>query len=214
MLYCKGQEIYKLKKAGVSMARKLDLRERARAALGDFDYSEEALRKKMADLYEQDAKERGEDDFSIGLHRAVIIRDGNIDAFEVKTDKAQKYEWGGETFDCELPELVKHDENRAKGSTAADKPKAKPKTAITPEKKRHFEELIAAEKERAAKAKESKPEEKRKQGRPKKHADGGQISVWFDSRMKAAVSQRAMVWHCSFSDAVNRLLMLAIKGHM
>ena len=196
------------------MARKLTLRERARYALGDFDVNENALRAKMAEIYEAEAKERGEDETSISLVKAVIVRDGNLDALGRTDESPQKYEWGGESFHCDLPEIVKPDESRAKGSTAADKPKAKPKTAITPEKKRHFEELIAAEKERAAKAKESKPEEKRKQGRPKKHADGGQISVWFDSRMKAAVSQRALVWHCSFSDAVNRLLMLAIKGHM
>lgn len=69
------------------MAEKLPLRERARIALGDFGYTEETLRAKMADIYEQDAKERGEDDFSIALHRAVIMRDGNIDAFETKAQK-------------------------------------------------------------------------------------------------------------------------------
>ena len=208
------------------MARKLDLRERARAALGDFDYSEEALREKMADLYEQDAKERGENDTGISLAKALIVRDGNLSALGQKAESPQKYEWGGEQFEINLPELVKHDEkqspfecklpvmpedeNQRRGSTTA---KAKPKTLITPEKKRHFDELKAKEEKRAADAK-AKPEEKRKQGRPKKHESGGQISIWFDDKMKAAVNQRAMVWHCSFSDAVNRLLMLAIKGHM
>ena len=69
------------------MAAKLSLRERARVALGDFSYTEDALREKMAAIYEKDARENGEDDFSIGLHKAVIMRDGNLDAFEVKTKK-------------------------------------------------------------------------------------------------------------------------------
>lgn len=75
------------RKGGGGVAEKLPLRERARIALGDFGYTEETLRAKMADIYEQDAKERGEDDFSIALHRAVIMRDGNIDAFETKAQK-------------------------------------------------------------------------------------------------------------------------------
>ena len=62
------------------MAIKLDLKERARIALGDFDYTPEMLREKMADIYEQDAREKGIDEFSIGLARALIVRDGNLDA--------------------------------------------------------------------------------------------------------------------------------------
>ena len=53
---------------------------------------------------------------------------------------------------------------------------------------------------------------KHKRGRPKKHESGGQISVWFDDKLKAELSHRAIVWTCSFSDTVNRLLMLAING--
>lgn len=68
------------------MARQLSLRERALAALGDYSMcaDEETIRAKMADIYEKDATEKGFDSFSIGLSRALILRDGSLDALGQK----------------------------------------------------------------------------------------------------------------------------------
>lgn len=201
MLYCKGQGIYKLKKAVAGMARNLSLRELALSELGDFaDYvPEEDIQKKMEEIRQRGDREATAAARAFGETYAAL--------------RGRAAGWGDEDH-ADIKNITKVVEDIKRDVNATGKKKDKAKATITPEKKAHFEGLIAAEKERAAKAKEQKPEEKRKQGRPRKHESGGQISVWFDDKMKAAVNQRALVWHCSFSDAVNRLLMLAIKGHM
>ena len=169
------------------MAAKLSLRERARVALGDFSYTEDALREKMAAIYEKDARENGEDDFSIGLHKAVIMRDGNLDAFEVKTKKPALDERTEKEIQAAAHSFaVGYAAMRAeagKTESPPPSPAARPPKKTSPKLGRLkapdpiFEELEP---------------EKRKRGRPHKHkAEGGQFSVWLPDDTKKRLQVRA-----------------------
>lgn len=163
------------------MAAKLSLRERARVALGDFSYTEDALREKMAAIYEKDARENGEDDFSIGLHKAVIMRDGNLDAFEVKTKKPAL----DERTEKEI-KAAAHSFAVGYAAMRAEAGKTEKPAAVSSGKAARKDSLKIEEKSKA-------PEpEKRKRGRPHKHKDeGGQFSVWIPSETKKRLQVRA-----------------------
>lgn len=177
------------------MAAKLSLRERARVALGDFPYTEDALREKMAAIYEKDAKESGEDDFSIGLHKAVIMRDGNLDAFEVKAKKPALDEKTEKDIQAAAHSFaVGYATMRAeagKTESPPPSPAARPPKKTSPKLGRLkapdpiFEEL------KLEPMREPEPE-KRKRGRPHKHkAAGGQFSVWLPDDTKKRLQVRA-----------------------
>lgn len=199
------------------MAEKLSIRERARIALGDFDFPLDVLHQKMSEIFKEEARARGLDDDTISLAAAIIARDGNLSALgknriedifpdqeEAQGKKNDAIETAAHNFGALYASM------KAGGKEQAEKkPPAKIKTRgqYWAEVKRRED---AAKAEKAAK--EAKKEEKRKRGRPKKHESGSQISIWFHDDMKAAINQRALVWRCSFSDAVNELLRLAIKG--
>ena len=70
------------------MAVKLDLRQRAISALGDYSMAadEMAIRKKMAELYAKD--HTGEDETSLALKKALIERDGDLSALSPSPRKA------------------------------------------------------------------------------------------------------------------------------
>ena len=168
------------------MAAKLSLRARARVALGDFSYTEDALREKMAAIYEKDARENGEDDFSIGLHKAVIMRDGSLDAFEVKTKKPALDERTEKEIKAAAHSFaVGYAAMRAEAGKTESPP---PSPAARPPKKTSpkLGRLKAPEPMR-----EPEPE-KRKRGRPHKHkAAGGQFSVWLPDETKKRLQVRA-----------------------
>ena len=169
------------------MAAKLSLRERARVALGDFSYTEDALREKMAAIYEKDAKESGEDDFSIGLHKAVILRDGNLDAFEVKTKKPA------------LDEKTEKDIRAAAHSFAVgyaamrtEAGKTEKPAAVSSGKAARKDLPKTGEKLKAPEPMREPEPEKRKRGRPhKQKAAGGQFSVWLPDDTKKRLQVRA-----------------------
>ena len=167
------------------MAAKLSLRERARVAMGDFQYTEDALREKMAAIYEKDALESGEDEFSIGLHKAVIMRDGSLDAFEVKPKKPAL----DETTEKDI-QAAAHSFAANFAALRAEAGKTEKPAAVSSGKAARKDSLKIEEKRRA-------PEpmlepEKRKRGRPHKHkAEGGQFSVWIPSETKKRLQVRA-----------------------
>jgi hypothetical protein len=180
------------------MARKLTLRERALSELGDFarDVPEDGVREKMAAIYERDALESGEDDTSIALHKAVIMRDGNLDAFEVKPKKPA------------LDEKTEKDIQAAAHSFAvgyaamrAEAGKTEKPAAVSSGKAARKDSPKIGEKSKAPDPIFEEPElepmqepepEKRKRGRPHKHkAEGGQFSVWIPSETKKRLQVRA-----------------------
>ena len=174
------------------MAAKLSLRERARVALGDFSYTEDTLREKMAAIYEKDARESGEDDTSIALHKAVIMRDGNLDAFEVKPKKPALDEKTEKDIQAAAHSFAENfaalrAEVRKIGKPAAvSSGKAARKDSPKIEEKSKAPDPIFEEPMR-----EPEPE-KRKRGRPHKHkAAGGQFSVWLPDETKKRLQVRA-----------------------
>lgn len=201
------------------MAEKLSIRERARIALGDFDFPLDMLHQKMSEIFKEEARARGLDDDTISLAAAIIARDGNLSALGKKRIEdifPDQEEAQGKKNDA--IEAAAHNSGalyasmKAGGKEQAEKkPPAKIKTRgqYWAEVKRRQD---AAKAEKAAREAKTPKEEKRGRGRPRKHESGSQISIWFHDDMKAAINQRALVWHCSFSDAVNELLRLAIKG--
>ncbi len=177
------------------MAAKLSLRERARVALGDFSYTEDALREKMAAIYEKDAKENGEDDFSIGLHKAVILRDGNLDAFEVKTKKPALDEKTEKDIRAAAHSFaVGYAAMRAeagKTESPPPSPAARPPKKTSPKLGRLKAPDPIFEEPELEPMREPEPE-KRKRGRPHKHkAAGGQFSVWLPDDTKKRLQVRA-----------------------
>ena len=236
------------------MAEKLSIRERARIALGDFDFTLDMLHEKMSEIFKEEAKARGLDDTSIGIAAAIIARDGNLKALgreEIEdiflptdaekacrnshTEAAEKIEKAahdfgelysnlragkqGEEHDgmkniTKVMEDIRRDVN-AKGQKPARKPKEEKAAGKITTRGQYWAEVKrrddAAKAEKAAK--EAKKEEKRKRGRPKKHETGSrQTSILFSDEMREAVNQYAQFYRCSFSDAVNKLLEMAIRG--
>ena len=188
-------------KGAAAMGRKLTLRELAMNELGDFSnyVGEDAIRAKMADIYAKEAKERGEDENAIALARALIERDGNLDALGRKD--TQIYEWGGESFLCDLPSVIREATKEAPKGGKKEAPKRAKEKPI-----RRNSHIKAAEMEAP------KKEEKRGRGRPRKY-DGAarQTSILFDDATRAAVMQYAKYWRVSFSDAVNKLIRLGMR---
>ena len=169
------------------MAAKLSLRERARVALGDFPYTEDALREKMAAIYEKDAKESGEDDFSIGLHKAVILRDGNLDAFEVKTKKPAL---AGKT-EKDI-RAAAHSFAVGYAAMRAEAGKTEKPAAVSSGRAARKDLPKTEEKPKAPEPMREPEPEKRKRGRPHKHkAAGGQFSVWLPDETKKRLQVRA-----------------------
>lgn len=169
------------------MAAKLSLRERARVALGDFSYTKDALREKMAAIYEKDARESGEDDFSIELHKAAIMRDGNLDAFEAKTkrpalDEKTEKEIQAAAHSFAVGYAAMRTE-AGKTESPPPSPAARPPKKTSPKLGRlKAPDPILEELEL----------EKRKRGRPHKHkAAGGQFSVWLPDETKKRLQVRA-----------------------
>jgi hypothetical protein len=225
------------------MAKKRDIRQRAFDALGDFSgyVGEDVIRDKMVQIFKDEARAAGIDDTSVSMAAAIIARDGNLKALgkeriedfylDVKP-KGKAAGWDGEADHAGMKKITQVMDDIKRDVAANGKKKAKAKATITPEKKAHFEELIAAEKERAAKAKaksgldadglpvvESSPVSssldgaKRKKGRPRKHDSGGQISVWFDDETKARIERimKRSPRNESFSDVVNGLIKAGLK---
>jgi len=193
------------------MAEKLSIRERARIALGDFDFTLEMLHEKMSEIFKEEAKARGLDDTSIGIAAAIIARDGNLKALgreEIEdiflpTD-AEKIDKAAHDFG-ELYSNLKEAGKQGEAKAERKPQKEKAAEAVKPCRNSHTK---AAEKE----AKKPK-EEKRRRGRPKKHETGSQTSIWFSDEMREAVNQYAQFYRLnSFSDAVNKLLEMAIRG--
>lgn len=224
------------------MAEKLSIRERARIALGDFDFTLDMLHEKMSEIFKEEAKARGLDDTSIGIAAAIIARDGNLKALgreEIEdiflptdAEKIEKaaHDFGalysslkagkqGEEHDgmkniTKVMEDIRRDVN-AKGKKPARKPKEEKAAGKITTRGQYWAEVKrrddAAKAEKAAR--EAKKEEKRKRGRPKKHETGSrQTSILFSDEMREAVNQYAQFYRCSFSDAVNKLLEMAIRG--
>ena len=164
------------------MARKLTLRERALSELGDFarDVPEDGVREKMAAIYERDALESGEDDTSIALHKAVIMRDGNLDAFEVKPKKPALDEKTEKEIQAAAHSFaVGYAAMRAEAGKTESPP---PSPAARPPKKTS---------PKLGRLKAPEPE-KRKRGRPHKHKTaGGQFSVWLPDETKKRLQVRA-----------------------
>ena len=178
------------------MARKLTLRERALSELGDFarDVPEDGVREKMAAIYERDALESGEDEFSIALHKAVIMRDGNLDAFEVKPkkpaldEKTEKdIETAAHSFAANFAAL-RAEVRKTEKPAAVSSAKAARKDSLKIEEKSKAPDPIFEEPE----LEPMREPEKRKRGRPYKHkAEGGQFSVWIPSETKKRLQVRA-----------------------
>lgn len=178
------------------MARKLTLRERALSELGDFarDVPEDGVREKMAAIYERDALESGEDDTSIALHKAVIMRDGNLDAFEVKTkkpaldEKTEKDIQAAAHSFAENFAALRAEVRKTEKPAAVSKGKAARQDLHKSVEKSKAPDPIFEELEPM---REPEPE-KRKRGRPHKHkAEGGQFSVWIPSETKKRLQVRA-----------------------
>ena len=201
------------------MAEKLSIRERARIALGDFDFTLDMLHEKMSEIFKEEAKARGLDDTSIGIAAAIIARDGNLKALGRERIEdiflSSDAEAKRERKDNDVIEKAAHDFGALYSSLKADKqgeekPKRKPikeaaAEAVKPCRNSH---IISAEKKA-----ENPKEDKRKRGRPKKHKTGSrQTSILFSDEMREAVNQYAQFYRCSFSDAVNKLLEMAIRG--
>ena len=180
------------------MARKLTLRERALSELGDFarDVPEDGVREKMAAIYERDALESGEDDTSIALHKAVIMRDGNLDAFEVKPkkpaldEKTEKdIQAAAHSFAANF-EALRAEVRKTEKPAAVSSTKAARKDSLKIEEKSKAPDPIFEEPELEP-MREPEPE-KQKRGRPHKHkAEGGQFSVWISSETKKRLQVRA-----------------------
>ena len=180
------------------MARKLTLRERALSELGDFarDVPEDGVREKMAAIYERDALESGEDEFSIALHKAVIMRDGNLDAFDVKPKKPAL----DETTEKDI-ETAAHSFAANFAALRAEVRKTEKPAAVSSTKAARKDLHKSVEKSKAPDPifeelelepmREPEPE-KRKRGRPHKHkAEGGQFSVWIPAETKKRLQVRA-----------------------
>ena len=192
------------------MAAKLSLRERARVALGDFSYTEDALREKMAAIYEKDARENGEDDFSIGLHKAVIMRDGNLDAFEVKTKKPALDERTEKEIQAAAHSFaVGYAAMRAeagKTESPPPSPAARPPKKTSPKLGRLKAPDPIFEEPEMEPMREPEPE-KRKRGRPHKHkTEGGQFSVWLPDDTKKRLQVRAASEGISAGELASRFI--------
>ena len=223
------------------MAKKRDIRQRAFDTLGDFAgyVGEDVIRDKMVQIFKDEARAAGIDDTSVSMAAAILARDGNLKALGRERiedfylgvkPKGKAAGWDGEADHAGMKKITQVMDDIKRDVNANENKKAKAKATITPEKKAHFEGLIEAEKERATKAKESGLDAdglpviesaaipssvgaKRKRGRPKKHDNGGQISIWFDDDTKAKIERilKRNPNYKSFSDVVNGLIKAGLE---
>ena len=163
----------KREKGAAFMAVKLSARERALMSFGDYLPSVEALEARIKQIEAQDRKEE---------------REAKRQEREAKRrNDAPVYKWGGQSFQCDLPEIISPDEVK----------KEKAPAEIRTQKRQE--------------AKPAKQEEKRGRGRPRKNGKGSQTTIWVTDEMRQAVNQYAQYWRVSFSDAVSKLLQMGMR---
>lgn len=160
-------------KGAAVMAEKLSARARAKISFGDYLPSVEALEARIKQIEAQDKQEE---------------REAKRQERETKRRKdAPVYKWGGQSFQCDLPEIISPDEVK----------KEKAPAEIRTQKRQE--------------AKPAKQEEKRGRGRPRKNGKGSQTTIWVTDEMRQAVNQYAQYWRVSFSDAVSKLLQMGMR---
>ena len=203
------------------MAKKRDIRQRAFDALGDFAgyVGEDAIRDKMVQIFKDKARAAGIDDTSVSMAAAIIARDGNLKALgreriedfylDGKTEEKPVKPKAGKSMSAQ--KLDKKLSGMARKAEEQAETKAKKQRQRDEEKESGLDADGLPVIESAAIP--SSVGAKRKRGRPKKHDNGGQISIWFDDDTKAKIERivKRNPNYKSFSDVVNGLIKAGLE---
>lgn len=182
------------------MAKKKSLRDRALDALGDFSglASEETVRAKMDELQRMDAE-------SAAAAVDDVLKDPDKTAAGYERMKGQEKPKSGRPRISAEKEAEIAEAAHEFAAVYASMKAARRDTASHDDAPK--ENDVGKPAEEAAKT-----PQKKKRGRPRKHESGGQLSVWFDDDLKREIENIAARLGCSFSDAVNKMLVFAIKN--
>ena len=203
------------------MAKKRDIRQRAFDALGDFSgyVGEDVIRDKMVQIFKDEAKAAGIDDTSVSMAAAIIARDGNLKA--LGRERIEDFYLDGKPEEKPVKPIA--GKNMAaqklgkKLSGMARKAEEQAETKAKKQRQRDEEKESGLDADGLpvieSAAIPSSVGAKRKRGRPKKHDNGGQISIWFDDDTKAKIERivKRNPNYKSFSDVVNGLIKAGLE---